>query len=527
MERSTADFLIVGYGPVGQMLAILLGSKGYKVAVYERQKSAYPLPRAVCMDHEIYRAIVAAGAGGTLHQLSAPSPRYQWFNANWEMLLDIDWTIESVSGGPEAHFFHQPSLEAAFNARVQTLPNVELNLGWEAVAVDGDTDRPTMTFTNIDDGRSRVVDARYVIGADGANSFVRRSAGIDWVDRGFQADWLVVDVLVNEGVKLDIPPAGQLCDPARPTTFVPGGIYQGREIRRWEFMRLPHESKQDIEGEKTVWRLLSKWVDRTQAQLVRHAVYTFKSLSASAWRYKNVFIAGDAAHLMPPFMGQGMCSGLRDAFNLTWKLDAVMKGQADDSLLDTYETEREPHAGRIIDISMHLGDIVCVADPAKAAARDLAYKDGTAAPPPEFPFLEAGFLDHSDAGASLAGRLSPQAKISFDGKVGGMDSVLGMGFTLLHRGARVTDLLSTENVDRLCNMGVRIVGFTDGLEANAAVDIDGKLTDFFVKHGIDALLVRPDFYIFSASRSAEALEGSVAKLLSSAPVKRGHHANAA
>ncbi|MFY4695636.1 bifunctional 3-(3-hydroxy-phenyl)propionate/3-hydroxycinnamic acid hydroxylase MhpA [Burkholderia glumae] len=527
MEQKAVDVLIVGYGPVGQMLAILLGSKGYKVAVYERQQSAYPLPRAVCMDHEIYRAVMASGAGNTLNQLSAPSPRYQWFNANWEMLLDIDWTVESVSGGPEAHFFHQPSLEAAFDARVQQLRNVELNLGWEALSVDADTKRPSVTFKNKSDDTECTVSARYVIGADGANSFIRNSVGIEWYNRGFEADWLVVDVLVNEGVHLDVPSAGQLCDPVRPTTFVPGGIFHGREIRRWEFMRLPTESKQEIEGEANVWRLLSKWVDPSQAVLVRHAVYTFKSLSACSWRKNNIFIAGDAAHLMPPFMGQGMCSGLRDAFNLSWKLDAVMKGVATEDILDTYETERKPHANQIIDISMHLGEIVCVADAEKAAARDLSYRDGTAAPPPEFPILKEGLLDHADAGAELAGRLGPHAHLSVDGKVGRMDEVFGDGFTLLLRNANAADVLSAAEIAALTRLGTRIVEFSPEERPGKAHDVDGKLNSFCDRHGVNALLVRPDFYIYGASKEANQIAASVDRLLASLRHEAPMHASAA
>ncbi|CAH2904257.1 MAG: 2-polyprenyl-6-methoxyphenol hydroxylase and related FAD-dependent oxidoreductases [uncultured Paraburkholderia sp.] len=506
MEHRAVDVLIVGYGPVGQMLAILLGSKGYKVAVYERQKSTYPLPRAVCMGHEIYRAVMAAGSGNTLQQLSAPSPRYQWFNAKWEMLLDIDWTVESVSGGPEAHFFHQPSLEAAFDARVQTLPDVEVNRGWEAISVDADTKRPSVTFRNISDETERTVFANFVVGADGANSFVRNSVGIEWHNRGFEADWLVVDVLVNEEVHLDVPSAGQLCDPVRPTTFVPGGIFDGHEIRRWEFMRLPHETRQEIEGEANVWRLLSKWVEPSQASLVRHAVYTFKSLSACSWRRNNVFIAGDAAHLMPPFMGQGMCSGLRDAYNLSWKLDAVMNGSAREDILDTYEIERKPHANQIIDISMHLGEIVCVADAEKAAARDRAYKERTAAPPPEFPILKDGLLDRSDAGLTLAGRLGPHAKISVNGTTGRMDELLGDGFTLLLRNANASDVLSATEIAALTRLGTHIVEFSAQERPNKAHDVDGKLEAFFDCHGINALLVRPDFYIYAAAKEHARLQ---------------------
>lgn len=510
MEQRTIDFVIVGYGPVGQMLAILLGSKGYQVAVYERQLSAYPLPRAVCMDHEIFRAVAAAGAGATLSQMSAPSPRYQWFNAAWEMLLDIDWTVESVSGGPEAHFFHQPSLEAAFDKRVRTMANVDVNLGWEAVALGEDPTRPNITFKNKTDGTVRSVSSKYIIGADGANSFVRNSLGIEWFNRGFQADWLVVDVLINEGVTVDVPPAGQLCDPERPTTFVPGGIYNGREIRRWEFMRLPDEPKEALESEDAVWKMLSRWVDPSQAVLVRHAFYTFKSLSACNWRKGNVFIAGDAAHLMPPFMGQGMCSGLRDAFNLAWKFDVVMKGHATAELLDTYELERKPHADRIIDISTHLGSIVCVADKVQAAARDRSYKDGTAAAPPEFPHLQAGLIDPDSA---LAGKLSPHARVIVGQRGGWMDEVVGTGFAVLYRSDNAARPLKESQLTSLRSLGASLVQFSsDGL-AGDVHDVDGKLGAFFDAHNIAALVIRPDFYIYGAVSDIDALPACVDRLL--------------
>ncbi len=185
-------------------------------------------------------------------------------------------------------------------------------------------------------------------------------------DLGFFYDWLIVDVVLDEPRVYD-PINVQLCDPARPTTVVSGG--PGR--RRWEFMRLPEETLDDLNDVDAAWRLLAAWdVTPANATLERHAVYTFSARHAERWRSGRVLLAGDAAHLMPPFAGQGMCSGIRDAANLAWKLDLVVTGRGAATVLDSYTEERLPHARAVIDLSIGLGRIICVPDPAEAAARD-------------------------------------------------------------------------------------------------------------------------------------------------------------
>lgn len=508
------DVVIVGYGPVSEVLAVILGRKGRRVAVVERWTERYPLPRAVCIDHEMYRMLSQIGMGDELPAVSHAGPAYRWFNADWRELLSIDWSAESISGGPEVNFIHQPTLEGMFDDHVRRNPCVEVHLGYEALAVSQNDALATLTVEERATGKRTDFSARYVIGCDGANSIVRRAIGSAHEDRGFEADWLVIDILPNEGVELDVPPAAQWCNPERPTTIVPAGVRDGRYYRRWEFMRLPHETIQDIENEEAAWRLLAPWVRPDQATMVRHKVYTFRSLLAERWRDRRLLIAGDAAHVMPPFMGQGMCAGLRDDWNLAWKLDLVLDGRAEDSLLDTYQTERCPHVSDVIDLSMYLGRMICQPDREKAAARDAAFFDGTVEPPPPFPHLTDGILLRNADGtlAAAAGLLSPHGHVRLAGREGRLDDLTGGGFVLIARDTAMLDLppVAAEAAAAIGVTGVALAGPSG--DDRVVEDIDGKLGMFLTQHDLSAILVRPDYYVYGGARGASDIAGMMTSL---------------
>ncbi len=264
-----------------------------------------------------------------------------------------------------------------------------------------------MTLTDTTDGAPCELTTGYLIGADGANSRVRTDIGSAWHDHGYFFDWLVVDVA--PAAERQFPHiARQTCDIARPCTMVPGG--PGR--RRWEFMRLPHEKIEDIDRAEFAWSLLSRYgVDPTNAELERHSTYTFQAGWALDWRKGRVLIAGDAAHLMPPFAGQGLCAGLRDAMNLAWKLSAVLDGTAHPDILDSYGSERIAHVSEFIDFSMGLGKVICLTDPDEAARRDqhmiTERAEGSAPPAPPRPRLGTG-LHRGPHG----GTLSIQARVA-------------------------------------------------------------------------------------------------------------------
>ena len=256
----------------------------------------------------------------------------------------------------------------------------------------------------------------------------RSHLGASVTDLGFFFDWLIVDIIPHEK-RVWEPLNWQLCDPARPTTLVSGG--PGR--RRWEFMRLPGESIEELNSEKTAWRLLEPWgVTASTATLERHALYRFQARWVDTWRKGRLLLAGDAAHQMPPFAGQGLCSGMRDAANLAWKLDLVLAGKAGEALLDTYPSERIPQVRAVIEFSMALGKVICVPDPDDAAARDArmiaAAKSVGLSPPLPPPALGPGLFVPGDP---LAGQLFLQDRVRHGARTGLFDDVVGRGWTLL------------------------------------------------------------------------------------------------
>ncbi|MDT4806528.1 3-(3-hydroxy-phenyl)propionate/3-hydroxycinnamic acid hydroxylase [compost metagenome] len=307
----------------------------------------------------------------------------------------------------------------------------------------------------------------------------------------------MVDLQPNPGVELDVPDIGQWCNPARPTTMVPGGP----GYRRWEFMRLPHETLEELQSLDKVWELLSPWVTPETATLVRHAVYQFRSRIAETWRKGRVLLAGDAAHLMPPFMGQGMCSGIRDAWNLSWRLDLILRGVCPDSLLEGYTPERKPQIRAVIDASVAMGKVVCVSDPQKAAERDAAFLSGQVPPLPPFPGLVDGLVHKARNGqpAGPAGTLSVHGSIELDGREVRFDDAFGRGFHLISIGDDPLHTLNGEQRAFLDHLGVRSIRLSENGAPGTCCDLSGKYHRFMRAAGLQAVLVRPDFYIYGGA----------------------------
>lgn len=516
------DVAIVGFGPVGQMLALLLGRQGHDVVVLERQPAPYPRPRAVVFDSEVGRLLQSAGIADGLRDISAAVPdHYEWRNAAGEALVRIDWSGPGPGGWPVVSFFTQPQLEEVLAAAVTEVDTVRVHRGAEVRQLVNHPDHVELTWSG-PTVKAHTTRARYVIGADGANSFVRQHMRTRTEDLGFFFDWLICDLVPKDDEPWTGPMNWQLCDPARPTTLVSGG--PGR--RRWEFMRLPGETVEELNTPETAWRLLEPW-GRTpeNSTLERHVVYTFQARWAEQWNEGRLLLAGDAAHLMPPFAGQGMCSGIRDATNLAWKLDLVLRGDSPEGLLDSYTEERRAHLQHAIHMSIELGKIICVLDPELAAERDARMIAGGADPAvvmPEPPpnGLTGGVLHH-EAGrpAPGAGNLGEQHRVRHGGEERLLDDFLdGPGFTLLTDEVTTADLSAAAR-ELLDRWEIRVVPLTaDGDDTSSYVDVHGGYLPVMRATGHAAVLVRPDFYVFGRTDrdGIDALLGDLDAQLSTA-----------
>lgn len=517
LAPDVADVTIVGYGPVGATLAILLAQRGWRVVVLERWEQPYPLPRAVHFDHEAGRILQSCGVADSIADATEYVDVYEFQNADRRPLVRFGRVGRGLSGWPQSSMFAQPDLEAVLFARVAELPAIDVRRGVQVVDLDDEgaavTVRGERVEVDVDEtgprrlrvvGDAPPVSARYVVACDGANSTVRTALGVDMVDRAFFYDWLIVDVIFDEPRVFD-PLNVQICDPARPTTCVSGG--PGR--RRWEFMALPGETADQLNDEATAWRLLEPWDATPQnARLERHAVYRFQARWVREWRRGRVLLAGDAAHQTPPFAGQGLCAGLRDAANVAWKLDMVLRGVAPDSLLDTYGPERAPNMQAVIELAIDMGKMICACDPEEVKARDemfLAGFDGSLTEIPPFPGIDEGVIL---AGSPQAGQLFLQADVEHGGVRCRFDDAVGAGWRLVTNGPAPLDAETAAwfaSVDGV----VVAIGGPGGFD-----DVDGAYGRWFAEYGVVAVLQRPDFVVFGAARELSEVSGLVDSLKS-------------
>lgn len=488
-----AAVIVVGYGPVGQTLALALAGRGHDVLVLEQHEQLWPYPRAGHLDHEVMRIFQGLGLAEEVSAVCDESAEYVMFDSDGQVLRELPRRWATPSGWPASYHFYQPELEAVLHDSASRSPRIRVRRGWQASDVTDGTDGAGVTARHLASGEVRSFRAAYVVGADGASSTVRQAAGRAFTDLGFAADWLVVDVRLADGVDPGIPSTGQYCDPARPHHAARG---HGR-YARWEFMLLDSDDREEICRDDAVWKLLAGWLRPGDAEIIRRTVYTFRSALADGWRRGHVALAGDAAHLMPPFLGQGMCSGLRDCATLTWMLDLVIRGVSDPELLDCYESERAGHVRRIIDESVRIGRVVCITDPAAAAARDARMRREPAVESPILPPLGPGAL----AAGPLAGRLSVQPSVPGpDGRPVRLDSALGPGFHLLGRDTDPARLLDGRAAGVATRLGIRTAAIGrepgDGLQ-----DLAGAWCDWMDAAGARLVLVRPDHYVFGTAAS--------------------------
>lgn len=487
------DLIIVGCGPVGAFAANLFGQHGLRTLVLDRDETPYALPRAVHIDHEMVRLLAGIGLAQAMLSKIRAGAGHMHIGADGGVIRYL-----SVADKPRPYgygndyFFFQPELEGTLRQGLERYSHVSIRSGTEVTGVEQNDGVATVVIAS-----GETLSARWVVGCDGARSTVRRSAGIDLDDLNFDEPWLVVDAEVDGEISFPLlhgVPAGadlrnlsvMMCDPRRPSTIVPG---RGNH-RRWEFMLLPGEDDAAMSSADVVAELVAPWVEGTTHRVVRAATYRFHGLVARHWRRGRVFLAGDSAHQTPPFFGQGMCHGLRDAANLAWKLALVTRGYAGLALLDTYQVEREAQVRHVIGAAIAAGRYICELDPQKAAERDDQMRN------------QQGIRSASELIAPISSSIvsdgAGERFINPHLGTGLFDDVSGGGWVLIEV---VPHRLSADALDVLETLGAKRMVLGEHVSDN-----EGFLADWFGTRAVTAALIRPDFYVAIVASSDNGLD---------------------
>ena len=481
------DVAIVGFGPTGATLANLLGLCGLRVALLERERGIPRLPRAVHFDGEVMRIFQAIGVADRVAAVSRVNAGMRFVDPAGRLLLDWPRPLQvGPQGWHPSYRFHQPDLEAILRYRLSSVPNVDVVLGADVTAIAQDAELGSITYREGD--RQHTLTARYVVGCDGARSLVRAHITSRAEDLGFHERWLVIDLLLRRE-RPDLRDFTiQYCHPETPMTYVRGPGLR----RRWEIAIADLPDVQALEPEN-IWQRLARWLTPAEAEVERAAVYTFYSVIASSWRRARLLIAGDAAHQTPPFMGQGMCAGIRDAANLAWKLAHCIRRGHDDAMLDSYQSERHPQVRAFIEGAVDLGRLVNASDSEAALQSAFRQPDGSYRMMTISPRLGPGLWQ---GGSPAAGHISRQLR---HGSGGLSDDLVGYAPALLTDSAL------------LAGWDGRARATKKGIHVWDPAELDGA-ADYLAELGAHAVAVRPDRYVYCTANDATTLAAVVAGL---------------
>ncbi|MDH3683931.1 MAG: bifunctional 3-(3-hydroxy-phenyl)propionate/3-hydroxycinnamic acid hydroxylase [Acidimicrobiia bacterium] len=507
-DNAAFDVILVGLGPVGATAAILFAEAGLRVAAIERDEEVYRLPRAVNLDGEIVRAFQRMGRGeavAALMQQKRPGERVGFTNSRREWLFGTPVREFGSNGWQPMNMFDQPELEGFLRSEAVNHANVTAYIGFEASGLQGDGEQVRITASPNGGGEPERLCGRYLVACDGASSSTRKLCGIGWESLGYDHDWLVVDVTLKDGHTLDLDTV-QVCDPGRLATYV----CTKDPYRRWEFRLNEGETAEHMLDPETIQSLIDPWTPRGTYDIRRAAVYQFHAATADRWRVGNIFIAGDAAHQTPPFLGQGMNAGMRDVINLAWKLPLVLAGLADDELLDTYHAERDAHARDLVEWAVAIGRLM-----EHLAEVERAEREGRTAPETPLALRSSGYgqgrdqpplrdgavmLDQVGDSSSTGHLFSQPIVCDGEGNECRLDELLGDGFSLVVRTGG--DLKISEPSPAILS---RLGATTVTLEELQAVR--GHFDRLFGEHA--AALVRPDRIVFGHATDSADLDGLI------------------
>jgi 3-(3-hydroxy-phenyl)propionate hydroxylase len=510
------DLIIVGCGPVGAVAGNLAGAAGLSASIFERATDVFKLPRAIHFDAHIMRILQQAQIARDILPETRVWKRSTFYGADGQPIRVHEWPDDQLYGWDAHYLFYQPALERLLRAGLNRHQAVQVHLGTEVGAVKQYADHVTVTTREVATGRYSEVSGRHLIAADGASSFIRDNTGIRLLDNGFDEPWLVIDLLCER--ELGRPNESEMfCDPRRPSTRVPG---PGRH-HRWEFMLLPGEKPEHMQQPDVIRALLQPWVSLDEVEILRASVYRFHSLIAERWRDGRVFLAGDAAHQTPPFLGQGLCHGIRDVQNLIWKIAAATRGGRAELLRESYEAERRPHVTRIINMAVNAGREICMLDPAAAAERDQRLRRAALTgelPRTTFqglPPLEDGLF----SGTTAAGELFPQPTIrSGRGHVALFDDLVppDVAVVAINYAAPAISSAAAELDVPVVAAGEMPAKYGTGLMATS-----DQLAKWFEERGGCFAVLRPDRYVFGVTSEADEAEAMLRELCASGrPLRR-------
>lgn len=499
------DVAIIGFGPTGETAALLLGQLGVRTIVLERDLEPYAHARAVAVDDEVLRIWQTAGIAERLERDMELDVHARWKTPSGRITFETHPTHSDYGHTPLA-MIYQPAMDAVIRESVATMDSVDVRLGHEVTAIEQDGTGVRVSARE-SDGTEHVVGARYALACDGGSSTARGDLDIKLTGTTYEEAWVVIDAKVKRWW----PEHGTLtfwADPERPAVDIPTALGH----HRWEFPLREGESREEAQTEEFLWRYLATHgVTPDHVDIVRHVIYVHHLRRAETWRRGRVLLLGDAAHMTPPWAGQGMCAGIRDAGNVAWKLDAVLRGLAPDSLLDTYQPEREPHVHEMQQVARFLGWLIGARNPLLARGRDTFF--GVAHRLPGVrgwiremrfrrkPRLSTGFLAGPVTRRSAAGRLMPQPRVAtLTGTEQALDDLIGPRFAVLGLRSDPRKTMPPEAVMAWEQFEPRWLTVRGAEEPVAGpdeiADLDGTLIALLERADARYLVVRPDRYVY-------------------------------